>query len=50
MRGGASISLVMITVTGVLNEGDEDTFRHAAASSSEAVVVLDSEGGVVKPL
>lgn len=44
--GGDGIDL--ITVTGVLNEGDEDTFRKLAANSGQAIVVLNSEGGLVE--
>lgn len=36
-----------ITVTGVLNEGDDAVFRKIAAASEKAIVVLNSEGGSV---
>ncbi|MCA1443247.1 hypothetical protein I6F07_24095 [Ensifer sp. IC4062] len=36
-----------ISVTGVLNEGDDATFRKIAAASDNAMVVLNSEGGSV---
>lgn len=47
-REPAGGDIEVITVTGVLNEGDEDTFRKIAANSGQAVVVLNSEGGLVK--
>lgn len=36
-----------ISVTGVLNEGDDTVFRKIAAASEKAIVVLNSEGGRV---
>ena len=38
----------LISVTGVLNEGDEIVFRNLAAASSKALVFLNSEGGDLK--
>ncbi|NTI41426.1 hypothetical protein [Rhizobium rhizogenes] len=37
----------IISVTGVLNVGDDAVFRKLAASSDKAIVVLNSEGGSV---
>lgn len=37
----------LISVTGVLTEGDDAAFRKVAAQSERAVVVLNSEGGSV---
>lgn len=36
-----------ISLTGVLNEGDDALFRRIAAASEKAIVVLNSEGGSV---
>ncbi|TAU88457.1 hypothetical protein ELI41_07680 [Rhizobium leguminosarum] len=38
----------LISVTGVLNDGDEIVFRNLAAASSKALVFLNSEGGDLK--
>ncbi|WP_261325177.1 hypothetical protein [Rhizobium leguminosarum] len=35
----------LISVTGVLNDGDEIVFRNLATASSKALVFLNSEGG-----
>ncbi len=37
----------VITVSGVINEGDEEAFRKIAATADRAIVVLSSEGGSV---
>ncbi|WP_064710690.1 hypothetical protein [Rhizobium bangladeshense] len=38
----------LISITGVLNDGDEIVFRNLAAASSKALVFLNSEGGDLK--
>ncbi|MBY2915996.1 hypothetical protein [Rhizobium leguminosarum] len=38
----------LISVTGVLNDGDEIIFRNLATASSKALVFLNSEGGDLK--
>ncbi|ARQ57961.1 crotonase/enoyl-CoA hydratase family protein [Rhizobium sp. Kim5] len=38
----------LISVTGVLNEGDEIVFRNVAAAPNKALVFLNSEGGDLK--
>lgn len=44
--GGDGIDL--LSVTGVLNEGDDVTFRKVAATLDKAIVILNSEGGNVR--
>lgn len=38
----------VISVSGIMAEGDEVTFRKVAAASEKAIVVLDSQGGAVR--
>ena len=38
----------LISVRGILNEGDDTAFRKLAAQSDKAIVVLNSEGGSVR--
>ncbi|MCJ9749972.1 hypothetical protein MOV61_04480 [Neorhizobium sp. BETTINA12A] len=37
----------LISIRGILSEGDDLTFRKVAAASEKAIVVLDSQGGAV---
>lgn len=47
-RQSGKDGLDLISVTGVLNEGDDTFFRKLVAASDKAIVVLNSEGGSVR--
>ncbi len=47
-RNVSSDGTDLISISGVLNEGDETAFREVAAAADRAIVLLDSEGGSVR--